>query len=184
MKSIKKNTALLIFCFSLSLVNAQYEIKPKKGYTPQIGLMVDMLEDLKDRVTEITRDLDQVETDYLFDAKANSIGAIIMHLVATEAYCQVETLEEPETLEMPGFDMKKFLDNVWDTLWNWLKSLKPEGDLNELWNRLAIRGIIFATIFMAWLILPPPRNRPPSIITLPSRDFPRGYRKWSQNPYK
>jgi uncharacterized damage-inducible protein DinB len=94
MKSLKKNAAILILCFSLSLMNAQYEIKPEIGYTPQIGLMVDMLEDLKDRITEITSDLDQAETDYLFDAKANSIGAIIMHLVATEAYFQVETLEE------------------------------------------------------------------------------------------
>jgi hypothetical protein len=93
MKSLKKNTTLLILCFSLSLVNAQYEIKPEKGYTPQIGVMVDMLEDLKDRITELTRDLDQAETDYLFDDKANSIGALIMHLVATEAYYQVETLE-------------------------------------------------------------------------------------------
>ena len=94
MKSRKKNTALLILCFSLSLMNAQYEIKPEEGYTPQIGVMVDMLEDLKDRITEITRDLDQEETDYLFDNEANSIGALIMHIVATESYCQVETLEE------------------------------------------------------------------------------------------
>jgi hypothetical protein len=94
MKTLKKNTTLLILCFSLSTVNAQYEIKPEKGYTPQIGIMVDMLEDLKDRITVITGDLDQAETDYLFDDKANSIGAIIMHLVATEAYAQVETLEE------------------------------------------------------------------------------------------
>ncbi len=55
--------------------------------------MVDMLEELKDRLTEDIRDLDQAETDYLFDDKANSIGAIIMHLVATESYYQVETLE-------------------------------------------------------------------------------------------
>ena len=93
MKSINKNTVLLILCFSFSFVNAQYEIKPEKGYTPQIGIMVDMLEDLKDRISEITRDLDQAETDYLFDDNANSIGALIMHLVATEAYYQVETLE-------------------------------------------------------------------------------------------
>lgn len=94
MKSIKKNAALLVLCFSLSLVNAQYEIKPEIGYTPHIGVMVDMLEDLKDRITEITHDLDQAETDFLFDDDANSIGAIIMHLVATESYYQVETLEE------------------------------------------------------------------------------------------
>ncbi len=94
MKSIKKNAALLILCFSLSLVNAQYEIKPEKGYTPQIGIMVDMLEEIKERITEIARDLDQAETDYLFDDKANSIGAIIMHLVANESYYQVESLQE------------------------------------------------------------------------------------------
>lgn len=94
MKSLNKNAVLLIFCFSFSVVNAQHEIKPEKGYTPQIGLMVDMLEELKDRLTEDISDLDQAETDYLFDDKANSIGAIIMHLVATEAYTQVETLEE------------------------------------------------------------------------------------------
>lgn len=94
MKSKKKNVALLITFFSLSLVNAQHEIKPEIGYTPQIGIMVDMLEELKDRITEDIRDLDQAETDYLFDDKANSIGAMIMHLVATEAYFQVESLEE------------------------------------------------------------------------------------------
>lgn len=93
MKSLKKNATLLILFFSLSFVNAQYEIKPEKGYTPQIGVMVNMLKDLKNRITELTRDLDQAETDYLFDDKANSIGALIMHLVSTEAYYQVETLE-------------------------------------------------------------------------------------------
>jgi hypothetical protein len=102
MKSIKKITLLLIFCFSLSLVNAQYEIKPEKGYTPQIGIMVDMLEEMRERITEITRDLDQSETDYLFDEKANSIGALIMHLVATEAYYQVETLEERTWTDKEG----------------------------------------------------------------------------------
>ncbi len=102
MKSLNKNAALLILCFSLSLVNAQYEIKPEIGYTPQIGLMVDMLEELKDQLTEDIRDLDQAETDYLFDDKANSIGAMIMHLVATEAYFQVETLEERTWTEEEG----------------------------------------------------------------------------------
>lgn len=94
MEAKKKLVLLLFLCFSVSLMNAQYEIKPEKGYTPQIGIMVDMLEELKDRITEDIRDLNQKETDYLFDDKANSIGAIIMHLAATEAYCQVETLED------------------------------------------------------------------------------------------
>lgn len=90
----KKNTVLLILCLSFSLVNAQYEIKSEEGYTSQIGIMVDMLEELKERITNDVRDLDLEDTDFLFDDKANSIGAMIMHLVATEAYTQVETLEE------------------------------------------------------------------------------------------
>ncbi len=94
MKSKKEYFAVMVLCFSLSKANAQYKIVPAEGYTPHIGIMVDMLEDLKDRISEITRDLNQEETDYLFDAKANSIGALIMHLVATESYYQVETLEE------------------------------------------------------------------------------------------
>ncbi len=94
MKSLKTNTLVLALCFSFSLMNAQYEIKPEQGYTPQIGIMVDMLEELKHRIVEDVKDLTQVETDYLFDERANSIGALIMHLAATEAYYQVETLEE------------------------------------------------------------------------------------------
>ncbi len=93
MKS-KKNFAIIILCFSLSIANAQYEIKPEKGYTRQIGIMVDMLEEIKDRIAQDIRNLNQEETDYLFDDKANSIGAIIMHLAANEAYYQLESLEE------------------------------------------------------------------------------------------
>ncbi|MFH6603114.1 DinB family protein [Maribacter algicola] len=52
-----------------------------------------MLEDLKKRITEEVKDLDQSQTDFEFDENANSIGALVMHLVATEAYYQIETLE-------------------------------------------------------------------------------------------
>ncbi|XOV93436.1 MAG: DUF664 domain-containing protein [Bacteroidota bacterium] len=94
MNTKKNYFVIVITFFSISTANAQYEIKPATGYTPQIGIMVDMLEDIKDRITEMTYDLDLAETDYLFDAKANSIGSIIMHLVANESYYQVESLQE------------------------------------------------------------------------------------------
>lgn len=93
MNSIKKIALTMVWFFVITTTQAQYEINPVEGYTPQIGVMVDMLEDLKDRITEMTRDLSQTETDFLFDEKANSIGALIMHIAANEAYYQVETLE-------------------------------------------------------------------------------------------
>ena len=94
MKSLKKKTSVLVLSFSLSLVMGQGEIKPREGYTPQIGIMVDMLEEVKELIQANVQDLSQSETDFLFDEQANSIGAMIMHLAATESYIQTETLEE------------------------------------------------------------------------------------------
>lgn len=86
------------FIYSLILlaatnVLAQYEIKPAKGYSENIGNMVAMLDDLKGRVTRSVSGLDQTGTDFLLDENANRIGAMIMHLAATEAYYQKFTFE-------------------------------------------------------------------------------------------
>jgi hypothetical protein len=80
----------------------------------------------------MTHELNQEETDFLFDEKANSIGALIMHLVSTEAYFQVETLEgrqwteeeakywgvaaglgEKQRIELQGKPISYYLDQ-WD----------------------------------------------------------------------
>ncbi len=89
----KRILTLCLLFATLSAVKAQYEIIPEPGYSTQIGIMVDMLEDLKDRITEDVKGLSQEQTDFQFDEKANSVGAIMMHLIANEAYYQVETLE-------------------------------------------------------------------------------------------
>ena len=81
---------LMLFTFS---VNGQNVIKPMKGYTPQIGTIVSMLEDLKGRVTRSVENLSPEQTDFLLDEKANRIGALILHLAATEKYYQVYTFE-------------------------------------------------------------------------------------------
>jgi len=68
-------------------------MKPVEGYSPKIGLMVYMLEDLKNRITAEVKDLDLTQTDFQFDKDANTIGSLVMHLVSTEGYFQIETLE-------------------------------------------------------------------------------------------
>lgn len=84
----------LIFLYLTTTISfAQYEIKPAEGYSPNIGVMVDMLEDLKDRITAEVKDLNLTQTDFQYDEDANSIGSLVMHLVSTEAYYQIETLE-------------------------------------------------------------------------------------------
>ncbi len=108
MKPTKLTIPILLF-FSMMSANSQYTMKPAEGYSEQIGLMVYMLEDLKSRITNQVRDLDQLQTDFVYDEDANSIGALIMHLVSTEVYYQAETLEgkpwskeERKHLELAG----------------------------------------------------------------------------------
>ena len=93
MKRLSHFFTVVVVSLSFGITYGQQEMKPVDGYSEQIGLMVFMLEDLKSRITEQVKDLDQSQTDYLYDEDANSIGALIMHLVSTEAYYQVESLE-------------------------------------------------------------------------------------------
>lgn len=93
MTTLKKHIGLIVLFLTLSNAYAQGKMKAVEGYSPQIGLMVYMLEDLKSRITDQVKDLNQSETDFLYDGDANSIGSLIMHLVSTEVYYQVATLE-------------------------------------------------------------------------------------------
>ena len=93
MLNVKKGLVCIALCHAFVSIEAQGEMKAVEGYSPQIGLMVYMLEDLKIRITDQVKDLDQSDTDFLYDESANSIGSLIMHLVSTEAYYQVQTLE-------------------------------------------------------------------------------------------
>ena len=83
---------LCMICFVT--VKAQNTITPPEGYSNDIGNMVTMLDNLKQRIEYLVKDLNQEETDFLLDDKANRIGAIIYHLAATEAYYQVFTFEK------------------------------------------------------------------------------------------
>ncbi len=69
-------------------------IGPKEGFTPQIGTLISMLDNLSVRVERTVGQLDERELDYLMDDKANSIGALIMHLIATEVVYQEYTFED------------------------------------------------------------------------------------------
>jgi len=75
-----------------STIHAQ-TIKQEKGFTPKIGVVVCMLDDLKERVTNSVQDLNVAGTDFLLDENANRIGAMIYHLAATEKYYQLYTFE-------------------------------------------------------------------------------------------
>ncbi|MEO0507264.1 MAG: DinB family protein [Bacteroidota bacterium] len=134
MKSLKTKVPALLLLLSVVLLNAQGELKSVEGYSPNIGRMVYMLEDLKDRITQQVKDLDQTQTDFLYDANANSIGSLIMHLVSTESYYQTATLlgrewteEELTRLGIAG-ELNEKVKNI-------LKG-KPISYYLELWDEV------------------------------------------------
>jgi len=68
-------------------------VGPKPGYSPQVGTLVSMLAWVRPAVTGPVKGMTQPNLDHLFDANANSIGALLLHLAATETYYQLHTFE-------------------------------------------------------------------------------------------
>jgi uncharacterized damage-inducible protein DinB len=80
---------------------------PKPGYSPQVGTLVSMLTWMRPAVTRYVKDISQTNLDYLFDANANSIGALLLHLAATETLYQINTFEGVSIKDFPkSYDEK------------------------------------------------------------------------------
>src|SRR5437762_4598262 len=68
-------------------------IGPRKGFSPQIGTLVSMLTWMRNAILQPAQGLTVTELDYLHDSKANSIGALLLHLAAVERLYQLHTFE-------------------------------------------------------------------------------------------
>lgn len=68
-------------------------IGPKPGYSPQVGTIVSMLTWMREPVLHSVKGMSQKDLDYLFDKDANTIGALLLHLAATETYYGMHTFE-------------------------------------------------------------------------------------------
>jgi uncharacterized damage-inducible protein DinB len=83
-----------------------FVIGPKSGYTPQVGTLVSQLTYIQHAVFSSVKGLTQADLDYLFDPNANTIGALLMHLAATETYYSMNTFENKKWDSWPD-EMKK-----------------------------------------------------------------------------
>jgi uncharacterized damage-inducible protein DinB len=68
-------------------------IAPRKGFSPQIGILVSMLTWMRNAILQPVQGLTMTQLDYLHDSKANSIGALLLHLAAVERLYQLHTFE-------------------------------------------------------------------------------------------
>jgi len=75
-------------------------IGPLEGYSPQLGTFVSMLNWMRDSVIRAVTGIKPDELDFLMDPKANTIGAMLSHLAATETIYQ----------DLTFYDLKDFSD--------------------------------------------------------------------------
>ena len=68
-------------------------IGPKAGYSPQIGTLVSMIDWMRQIILNPVMGMSVKDLDYLVDKNANTIGAMLWHLAATEKFYQLHTFE-------------------------------------------------------------------------------------------
>ncbi len=73
-----------------------YFIGPRSGYSPHVGALVSMLNYNRETVLRQVRGMSREELDHLHDPRSNSIGALLLHLGATEKFYQANTFENRE----------------------------------------------------------------------------------------
>lgn len=91
-------------------------IGPRTGYTPEIGTLVSMMNYMRMNLSQTVKDMSQKELDFLFDAESNTIGALLMHLGATEKFYQINT-----------FENRQEFNEVEDKIWGAASRLGDEG---------------------------------------------------------
>ncbi|MBM7565516.1 DinB family protein [Paenibacillus sacheonensis] len=65
-----------------------------KGYAPQIGRLISMMNYARFTTLEAVKDLNPEQLDFLLDPQSNSIGALLLHIAAVEYAYQVSTFEK------------------------------------------------------------------------------------------
>jgi hypothetical protein len=66
-------------------------IGPKDGYSPQIGTLVSMMTWMRTIMLYSSKGMTTEQLDFLLDDKANTIGAMLFHLAATDAFYHEHT---------------------------------------------------------------------------------------------
>ncbi len=76
-------------------------VGPKKGFSPEIGTLTSMMAFMRSQVLHSVKGMSQQDLDFLLDAKANRIGALLNHLAVVEAFYQLNTFEGISAKQMP-----------------------------------------------------------------------------------
>jgi hypothetical protein len=76
-----------------TLTEGIHIIGPKEGFTPQVGTLLSMMTWMRNVILLGVQNMKKEELDYLHDANSNTIGAMLLHLAATERQYQIRTFD-------------------------------------------------------------------------------------------
>jgi uncharacterized damage-inducible protein DinB len=130
------STPLINFAQPVPTQNSDniYLIGPKEGYSPQIGTLLSTMTMMRKWVIDTVKDLTIEQLDFQIDDKSNSIGAMLLHLAATERYYQLNTFDE-----MPWGTWSDEIKKEWDVpsgLGEEGRKLIKENDINYYLSKL------------------------------------------------
>jgi hypothetical protein len=83
-------------------------IGPRAGYAPEVGTLVSQLHFTREQVEHNVKGMSQADLDFLLDAKANTIGALLWHLAATDHYYGLNTFDGLKWDSWPDTEKKKW----------------------------------------------------------------------------
>ncbi|MBT8184063.1 MAG: DinB family protein [Eudoraea sp.] len=95
--------------YSLPVNDNIHEFGQREGYTEQMSILISMMDWMRATVLRSVNGLTVNELDFLLDENANSIGAMLLHLAATERYYQIHTFDGRD---WGDFDKKD--TDIWD----------------------------------------------------------------------
>jgi len=81
-------------------------VGPRDGFSPQIGTLVSMMNWM--RILMPVEGMGVEELDFLLDDNSNSIGAMLLHLAATERFYQIHTFEGKKWRDWNKVDIQRF----------------------------------------------------------------------------
>src|SRR5580704_14876640 len=81
---------------------------PRPEYSPQIGFLVSQMDWMRAAVLARLRNLTQENLDWLPAPDGNTIGALLLHLAATETYYGFHTFEGLPWANTPPETKKRF----------------------------------------------------------------------------
>lgn len=135
-------------------------VGPVEGYSPMIGTLVSMLRYNRETIISTIKNLTVAQLDFLFDRHANTIGALVMHLGATDRFYQINTFEDRQEFndkekkewgaamelneagrkEIKGHDAQYYIDKITAVREETLAKLKTKDDawllaLDPVWSK-------------------------------------------------